>query len=73
MGIRTQLAIFFRAPGDREQARRTGSVAQGRASSPEEEDSQRETRRLAGMSDDDQAWERAALQRHRAAQDRLTP
>jgi hypothetical protein len=73
MGIRTQLAAFFRSPSDREQDRRKGIVEQGRAASPEEETSQREMRRLAGMSDEDQAWEQAALQRNRDAQDHLMP
>lgn len=73
MRIRSQLAAFFRAPGDREQDRRKGVKERGRATSSEEEISQRETRRLAGMSADDQAWERAALQRNREAQNRLMP
>lgn len=73
MGIRTQLASLFRSPSSREQDRRREAVEQGRATSPEEEISQRETRRLAGMSAEDQAWEQAALQRNRAAQDHQAP
>ncbi len=73
MGIREQLASLFESPSHREQTRRTAIDVQRSATSPEEELSLRETRRLAAMSVDDQAWEQAALQRNRAAQDRLTP
>jgi hypothetical protein len=47
-------------------------VEQQRATSPEEEVNQRETRRLAGMSAEDQAWEQAALQRNRATEEHST-
>jgi hypothetical protein len=73
MGIRTQLAAVFRSPGDREHDRQPRIVEQGRAGSPDEEANRRETQRLAGMSDEDRDWERAALHRHRDAQDRLMP
>jgi hypothetical protein len=73
MGIRQQLASLFESPSHREQVRRTAIDDQRRATSPEEEVSQRETRRLGGMSSEDREWEQAALQRNRAAQDRLTP
>ena len=73
MGIRTQLASLFRSPGQREQDRQHGVVAQGRATTPEEDVSRRETHRLAGMSHEDREWEQAALQRNRDAQDRLLP
>lgn len=73
MGIRTQLVSLFRSPSAREQDRRREIVEQGRATSPEQEVTQRETRRLAGMSDEDRAWEQAALQRNRAGQDGLLP
>lgn len=73
MGIRMQLASFFRSPGQREQDRRQGAIAPGRAISPEEEASRRESHRLAGMSNEDREWEQAALQRNRDAQDRLLP
>jgi len=73
MGIREQLAQVFRSPDRREQERRTAIQDQRQATSPSEEVSQRETRRLDGMSVEDRAWEQAALQRHRDAQDSLTP
>jgi hypothetical protein len=73
MGIRQHLASLLSLPSRREQSRRRAEIDQQRATSPEEELSQRETRRLAGMSTEDQAWERAALQRNRDAQDTLMP
>lgn len=72
MGILTQLSSLFRSPSDREQDRRRAVVEQQRATSPEEEVNQRETRRLAGMSAEDQAWEQAALQRNRATEEHST-
>jgi hypothetical protein len=48
-----------------EQERRMGVQEQSRAHSPAEEISQREDRRLAGMTAEDQAWELASLQRNR--------
>jgi hypothetical protein len=54
----------------REQARRITVQAQSQAHSPAEAISQREDRRLAGMSEDDRAWEQASLQRHRVSQQR---
>ena len=41
----------------------------GRAQSPGEEISQREERRLTGMSAEDREWEQASLQRNRDIQD----
>ena len=73
MGVRTQLAAFFRSPEAREQDRRKKDVEQGRAASPEEEISQREARRLSDMSGEDREWEQAALQRNHATQDRKMP
>ena len=73
MGIREQLAQVFRSPASRDQERRMSIQEQGQATSPGEEVSQRETRRLAGMSEEDRAWEQAALQRNRVAQDQLAP
>lgn len=73
MGIREQLTQLFRSPDQREQERRMSIQEQGQATSPAEEVSQRETRRLAGMSDEDRAWEQAALHRNQAAQDQVTP
>jgi hypothetical protein len=54
----------------REQTHRMSVQAQGQAQSPAEEISQREDRRLAGMSVEDRAWETDALRRHQANQDR---
>jgi hypothetical protein len=73
MGIREKLASLFESPSHREETRRTAIDDQRRANSPEQEVTQRETRRLGGMSDEDQAWEQAALQRNRDAQDRQKP
>lgn len=44
-----------------------------RAMSAEDEISQREVRRLAGMSEADQAWEQHALRRSRTNQDGVIP
>lgn len=73
MGIRHHLASLFSSPGRREHSRRAAIAEQRRTTSPEEEISQRETRRLAGMSQEDRAWEQSALQRNRDAQDRVMP
>lgn len=62
----------LRTPRQREQERRMAVGEQNRARSPEEEIDQRETRRLAGMSAEDRAWEQASLKRNRDAQDRPT-
>jgi flagellar biosynthesis/type III secretory pathway M-ring protein FliF/YscJ len=51
-----------------DQARRMSAQAQGQARLPGDWSSQREDRRLAGMSDEDQAWEQASLHRQRASQ-----
>jgi flagellar biosynthesis/type III secretory pathway M-ring protein FliF/YscJ len=51
----------------REQDHRMTVQAQGQAQSPAEEISQREDRRLAGMSAEDRAWEQASLQRQRGS------
>jgi hypothetical protein len=59
---------FVRTRDRQDRDRRIGVQAQGRAHSPGEETSQREDRRLAGMSADDRAWEQASLQRHRESQ-----
>jgi hypothetical protein len=70
MGIRDQLTHLFRSPDQREQERRMSIQERDRAQTPEEEITQREARRLAGMSAEDRAWEQASLERHRVAQDR---
>jgi 5-methylcytosine-specific restriction endonuclease McrA len=48
---------------------RMGAQERGRAHSPGEEISQREERRLTGMSPEDRDWEQASLQRNRDIQD----
>jgi len=48
---------------------RMGAQEQSRAQSPGEEISQREERRLTGMSAEDREWEQASLQRNRDIQD----
>ena len=59
---------FSQRRGRDEQDRRMRVQAQGQAHLPGDWISQREDRRLAGMTAEDQAWEQASLQRHRAAQ-----
>jgi FtsZ-interacting cell division protein ZipA len=51
---------------------RMGAQDLGRAQSPGEEISQREERRLTGMSAEDREWEQASLQRNRDIQDERT-
>jgi len=51
---------------------RMGAQEQGQAQSPSEEISQREERRLTGMSIEDRDWEQASLQRNRDIQDERT-
>jgi predicted negative regulator of RcsB-dependent stress response len=51
---------------------RMGAQELGRAQSPGEEISQREDRRLTGMSADDREWEQASLQRNRDIQHERT-
>ena len=51
---------------------RMGAQELGRAKSSGEEISQREDRRLSGMSAEDREWERASLQRNRDIQDERT-
>ncbi|MCD6058708.1 MAG: hypothetical protein K0R44_3038 [Thermomicrobiales bacterium] len=51
---------------------RMGTQELGRAQSPGEELSQREERRLTGMSAEDREWEQASLQRNRDIQDERT-
>jgi hypothetical protein len=72
MGIREQFTQIFRTRGQREQEQRMAVQEQDRAHTPEEEISQREARRLAGMSAEDRAWEQASLERNRATQERAT-
>ena len=49
--------------------RRISDEAQVQAQLPGDRISQREDRRLAGMTAEDRAWEQASLQRHRAVQE----
>ena len=51
---------------------RMGAQELGRAQSPAEELSQREERRLSGMSAEDREWEQASLQRNRDLQHERT-
>jgi hypothetical protein len=51
---------------------RMGAQEQRRAQSPGEEISQREERRLTGMSSEDREWEQASLQRNRDIQQERT-
>ncbi len=73
VGIVVAVIVYRRslqARDSRDQAQRISVQAQGQAHSPAEEISQREDRRLAGMSEDDRAWETDALRRHQSNQDR---
>jgi hypothetical protein len=72
MGIREQVTQIFRTRSQREQEQRMAVQERDRAHTPEEEISQREARRLAGMSAEDRAWEQASLERNRNVQDRST-
>jgi hypothetical protein len=72
MGIREYVTQIFRTRGQREQEQRLADQERDRARTPEEQISQREARRLAGMSAEDRAWEQASLERNRNAQDRST-
>ena len=51
---------------------RMGAQELDRAQTPGEEISQREERRLTGMSAEDREWEQASLQRNRDIQDERT-
>jgi len=51
---------------------RMGAQEESRAHSPGEEISQREERRLTGMSAEDRDWEQASLQRNRDIQHERT-
>lgn len=51
---------------------RMDAQERGRAQSADEEISQREERRLTGMSADDREWEQASLQRNRDIQQERT-
>jgi hypothetical protein len=51
-----------------EHTRQSTAQAQNQARSPAENITQREDLRLAGMTEEDRAWEQASLQRARLAQ-----
>ena len=51
---------------------RMGAQEESRAQTPGDEISQREERRLTGMSAEDRDWEQASLQRNRDIQDERT-
>jgi flagellar biosynthesis/type III secretory pathway M-ring protein FliF/YscJ len=55
---------------DRARESRMSVQELGRAQSPAEEISQREDRRLGGMSAEDRAWETASLERNRDMEER---
>jgi hypothetical protein len=61
---------FVQTRDHRDQDRRINVQAQSQAHSPAEEISQREDRRLAGMTVEDRAWEQAALQRQHESPER---
>ncbi len=52
------------------QERRISVQAQGQADLPGDRLSQREDRRLTGMTAEDRAWEQASLERNRQSQER---
>jgi hypothetical protein len=72
MSIRDYLSQLFRTRKQRDQDQRMAIQERDRAHSPEEEISQREERRLAGMSTEDREWEQASLQRNRETQAQST-
>jgi hypothetical protein len=65
-----QLIRNLHTPRQREQERRTHAQTLDRARSGDDVVGERESRRLAGMSAEDRAWEQASLMRNRDAQDR---
>jgi membrane protein implicated in regulation of membrane protease activity len=62
---------FQRTQERSEQNRRISVQAQGQAQLPGDRISQREDRRLAGMTTEDRAWEQASLERDRQSQERI--
>ncbi len=67
------VAIYQRSRSthvSRARERRMGVQEHGRAQSPAEEISQREDRRLAGMTAEDRAWETASLAKNREREER---
>ncbi len=62
---------FLEARERQDQDLRINVQALGQARSAGAEITQREDRRLAGMTAEDQAWEQASLQRHRESEARI--
>ena len=73
VGIIVAIIAYRRSSQTRErteQDRRMSVQAQGQADLPGDRFSQREDRRVAGMTAEDLAWEQASLQRNRESQER---
>lgn len=72
MGLRERLQmvtqVFQRARSKGRQLREDDEGGEGEASSAAEQSSQREARRLGGMTAEDRDWEQASLQRDRDRQ-----
>ena len=76
LAIIVAIVVYRRSVGNRDrnaQDLRMSVQAQGQAQLPGDRISQREDRRLAGMTAEDQEWEQASLQRHRESQQTRTP
>jgi hypothetical protein len=72
VGIIVAIIVYRQVSQSRERAAQDQRIrvqGQEQAHLPGDWISQREDRRLAGMSAEDQAWEQASLQRHRASLD----
>ncbi len=73
VGIIVAIIAYRRFSQTREhtqQDRRMSVQAQGQADLPGDLISQREDRRLTGMTAEDRAWEQASLERNRQSQER---
>ena len=73
VGIIVAIIAYRRSSQTRErteQDRRMSVQAQGQADLPGDRLSQREDRRLTGMTAEDRAWEQASLERNRQSQER---
>ena len=64
---------FQRTQERTEHDRRISDEAQMQAQLPGDRISQREDRRLGGMTAEDRAWEQASLDRNRQSQERMQP
>lgn len=76
LAIIVAIVVYRRSVGHRDrtaQDLRMSVQAQGQAQLPGDQISQREDRRLAGMTAEDLAWEQASLQRNRESQERMQP